>query len=123
MTPFFKRGDFAGGIQAGVNAIIAATKGEYKAQVNYPAIGIGTIFIAIMALIVISSIVRQVFGTGYASNGRSSGWWLPLMILSNMGSSRSNSSWGGGGGGGGWSGGGGFGGGGSTGGGGASGSW
>ena len=30
ITPAFKKGDYAGGIQAGVNAMIAATKGEYK---------------------------------------------------------------------------------------------
>ena len=29
IAPAFKRGDFTGGIQAGVNAMIAATKGEY----------------------------------------------------------------------------------------------
>ena len=28
--PSFKQGDYAGGIQAGVNAMLAATKGEYK---------------------------------------------------------------------------------------------
>ena len=30
MAPYFKRGDYAGGLRAGVNAMIAATKGEYK---------------------------------------------------------------------------------------------
>ena len=30
IAPQFKQGDYAGGIQAGVNAMIAATKGEYK---------------------------------------------------------------------------------------------
>jgi uncharacterized protein len=30
IAPRFKQGDYAGGIQAGVNAMIAATKGEYK---------------------------------------------------------------------------------------------
>jgi uncharacterized protein len=30
IVPPFKQGDYAGGIQAGVNAMIAATKGEYK---------------------------------------------------------------------------------------------
>jgi len=30
IAPYFKQGDYAGGIQAGVNAIISATKGEFK---------------------------------------------------------------------------------------------
>jgi uncharacterized protein len=30
ISPAFRQGDFAGGVQAGVNAIIAATKGEFK---------------------------------------------------------------------------------------------
>jgi uncharacterized protein len=30
IAPQFKQGDYSGGIQAGVNAMIAATKGEYK---------------------------------------------------------------------------------------------
>jgi uncharacterized protein len=29
IAPYFKRGDFAGGLRAGINALIAATKGEY----------------------------------------------------------------------------------------------
>jgi uncharacterized protein len=30
ITPAFRQGNYAGGVQAGVNAMIAATKGEYK---------------------------------------------------------------------------------------------
>jgi uncharacterized protein len=30
ITPQFKAGDFDGGLTAGVRAVIAATKGEYK---------------------------------------------------------------------------------------------
>lgn len=30
IAPLFRRGDYAGGVQAGVDAIIAATKGEYQ---------------------------------------------------------------------------------------------
>jgi uncharacterized protein len=30
MAPYFKRGDYAGGLRAGVNAMMAAAKGEYK---------------------------------------------------------------------------------------------
>ena len=127
MAPRFQAGDFAGGMTAAVNAMIAATRGEYKgtgltvAQARARARqSQGGIFDLIVLLVVFGIIVFSWFraarrGTVYTSSGsRGSGgiWWIG----------------GGGGGGGGGSdgggGGGGFsGGGGDSGGGGASGGW
>jgi uncharacterized protein len=120
ISPRFKIGDFDGGLTAGVSAILAATKGEYKGtgatvadrQTSHgsgsPFLGFG--FIVLIVIIIIFS--------------RGSGIFLPWLLLSSSGSSRG---WGGGGfsSGGGFSGGGGgfSGGGGSFGGGGAGGSW
>jgi uncharacterized protein len=120
ISPRFKAGDFDGGLTAGVSAILAATKGEYKGTgatvadnrtsrgSSSPFFGFG--FIVLIVIIIIFS--------------RGSGMFLPWLLLSSSGSSRG---WGGGGfsSGGGFSGGGGgfSGGGGSFGGGGAGGSW
>jgi uncharacterized protein len=121
ITPRFKAGDFDGGLTAGVRAVIAATKGEYKGTgatvsdsrpphgSSSPFLGFG--FIVLIVIIVFFA--------------RGSGMFFPWLLLSSSGSSRG---WGGGGfssGSGGFSGGGGgfSGGGGSFGGGGAGGSW
>jgi len=108
-----KTGDFDGGLTAGVQSIIAATKGEYKgtgATVadSQTAHGSGSSIIGIGFIVLI--IIFAIFSRG-------SGMFLPWLLLASSGSSRG---WGGGG----SSGGGGFsGGGGSGGGGGAGGSW
>jgi uncharacterized protein len=115
IRPRFREGDFYGGISAALNAVIQATKGEYKAEgsTRRRVTTWGTILLALMVL--------GSFGMSIFSGGRRYG-------ASSRGYSRS-SYWGGGfggggffggggGGGGGWSGGGG-----SFGGGGASGSW
>lgn len=120
ISPRFKAGDFDGGLTAGIQSILAATKGEYKGtgrtvadgqmqhQSIAPFFNFG--FIVLIVIIVIFA--------------RGSGMFLPWLLLSSSGSSRG---WGGGGfsSGGGFSGGGGgfSGGGGSFGGGGAGGSW
>ncbi|HEX3856270.1 MAG TPA: TPM domain-containing protein [Verrucomicrobiae bacterium] len=118
IAPRFKAGDYDGGLTAGVQAIIAATKGEYKGTgatvadsrtshgSSSPFFGFG--FIVLIVIIIIFS--------------RGSGIFLPWLLLSSSGSNRG---WGGGGfSSGGFSSGGGFsGGGGSFGGGGAGGSW
>ena len=121
ITPRFKAGDFDGGLTAGVRAVIAATKGEYKGTgatvsdsrpphgSSSPFLGFG--FIVFIVIIIFFA--------------RGSGMFFPWLLLSSSGSSRG---WGGGGfssGSGGFSGGGGgfSGGGGSFGGGGAGGSW
>jgi uncharacterized protein len=124
ISPRFKAGDFDGGLTAGVQSIIAATKGEYKGTgvtvadrrashgSSSPLLSLG--FIVLIIIFIIFT--------------RGSGMFLPWLLLSSSGSSRG---WGGGGfssgggsSGGGFGGGGGFsGGGGSSGGGGAGGSW
>lgn len=116
IKPFFKRGDYAGGLSAGVDAILRATCGEYKGYGATVAEILSRMgrqaVIALLILLVFIVIIFVVFsnftdkprGTMYQGGG--------------------SSLWGGGwGGGGGFSGGGFSGGGGSFGGGGASGSW
>jgi len=117
VRPYFKQGDYYTGISAGLNAIIAATRGEYKGEPKGDGGkggGFPFIFI-IIAIIIISSIFRKGGGGG--------GGLLPWIILGSLGGR--GGGWGGSGGFGGGSGGfGGFsGGGGSFGGGGSSGSW
>jgi len=109
IAPRFKAGDFDGGLTAGVQSILAATKGEYKGTGTTVADGrarhqSGGIF---RTVLIIAFVLLIIFSRG-------SGWFLPWFLLSSSGSNRG---WGGGGGGG-FSGGGG-----SSGGGGAGGSW
>ena len=119
IAPRFKAGDYEGGLTAGVQSLIAATKGEYKGngqtvgdqRGNHSGNSIFPILVIIFVIIVIF------FGRGSGLG--------PWIILSGLGSSNN---WGSGRGGGGFSGGGGggggfSGGGGSFGGGGAGGSW
>jgi uncharacterized protein len=122
IAPRLKAGDFSGGMTAGVNAMIAAARGEYKGtgtthqqmegNEGAPFIWI-VLFWIVVVIIAILSKLRRSTATQYGAHGRQSwnqGWYFD----SNSGGSS----------GGGWSGGGGFsGGGGSSGGGGASGSW
>ena len=114
ITPRFKTGDFDGGLTAGVNAILAATKGEYQGTGQTVASGshsqpfpLPLVLFGVISLIaILSRVFGRRAGTVYRRGGYSSysGW--------------SSGGWGGGGGGGGFSGGGG-----SFGGGGAGGSW
>lgn len=125
IVPRFKAGDFSGGIDSGVTAIISATKGEYVGTGKTVADGENTVFgpgmifsffQGLIILIVLIKLMKRIFGggdtvmnrRGYTTTG---GGWL------SGGGSSGGSSWGGGGGGG-FSGGGG-----SSGGGGAGGSW
>jgi len=115
VRPYFKAGDYYSGIAAGLNAIVSATRGEYKGEPkdeNTKGKGFPFIFIFII-IAVIFSIFRR---------GGGGGGILPWIILGSMGNSRGGG-WGSSGG----SGSGGFGGfsggGGSFGGGGASGGW
>jgi uncharacterized protein len=121
VRPRFRAGDWAGGLEAGIDGILAATRGEYEAPPSRPQ-GVPVVPILIIVLFVVlflwlaSQGSRNVHvGRTYGRRGwrRDSGYWS------------GGSTWGGGGGwSGGSSGGGGFsGGGGSFGGGGASSSW
>jgi uncharacterized membrane protein YgcG len=122
IAPYFRKGDYAGGIQAGVNAIIAVTKGEFKGtgrtvddarQGASDGRQIPTWVVVLIFIIFLIFITRANVGggggpfiyTGGGWGGGSGGWC------------------GGGGGGGGFSGGGFSGGGGSFGGGGSGGGW
>jgi uncharacterized protein len=119
ITPRFKAGDFDGGLTAGVQAILAATKGEYKGTGttvadSRPPHGSSSPFLGFGFIVLILIIIFFARGMGM---------FFPWLLLSSSGSSRG---WGGGGfSSGGFSGGGGgfSGGGGSFGGGGAGGSW
>jgi uncharacterized protein len=117
ISPRFKAGDFDGGLTAGVQSILAATKGEYKGT-GATVADSQTLHHSIAPFfnfgLVVLIVIMIIFSRG-------SGMFLPWLLLSSSGSSRG---WGGGGfSGGGFSGGGFSGGGGSFGGGGAGGSW
>jgi uncharacterized protein len=119
VRPRFRSGDFTGGLEAGIDGIFAATKGEYKAAPRRPG---GALFVPLIILLVFILLLLWLASQGsrhvnvgrtYNRTGWRSGGW------------GGGSSWGGGlGGGWGGGGGGGFsGGGGSFGGGGASSNW
>ena len=124
VVPHFRQGDWSGGLEAGIDGILAATRGEYKApppkQARVPLLAIAIVLVFVVLLLWLASQgVRQMpVGRSYDRRGprRDGSYW-------------SGGSWGGGGGfsgggSGGSFGGGGFsGGGGSFGGGGASSSW
>jgi uncharacterized protein len=118
VRPLFRSGDYYGGITAGIETIIRATKGEYKAEKKNDNRGSGwlpLLVVLFIGFIFISSLISRIRGGGWYSGGsrgwNSGGGWF--------GGSGGGGGWSGGGfGGGGWSGGGG-----SFGGGGASGSW
>lgn len=118
IAPRLRAGDFDGGMAAGVHAMIAATRGEYKGtgrtvaeRQRSPSAGALPLLFPLIIFIIIISLARR-SGTYYSRSGRTR-WGFGPMITG-------GSSWSGGssGGGGGFSGGGG-----SSGGGGASGSW
>jgi uncharacterized protein len=121
ITPRFKAGDFDGGLTAGVQAILAATKGEYKGTGRTVAEQLRRLkqIVPMVFIVIIIAFIFLVFLRG-GNLVRGYSVWT-------MGSGGSSGGWGGGGysGGGGFSGGGGgfSGGGGSCGGGGAGGSW
>jgi uncharacterized protein len=131
ITPNFKSNDYYRGLDAAINSIIEAARGEYKAPEGYhqgskvPGKSIGKVIVGIIVLIVIFSMFggKGGGGGGYMSR-RGSGWLGPFILGSMLGNAGrgGGSGWSGGG----WSGGGGgFGGfgGGGGGGGGASGGW
>jgi uncharacterized protein len=123
MTPRFQRGDFAGGLREGVEALQRAAGGDYAALPAPSArrdSGGGNFFPGLfVAFIVISILMRLFFGRGRRGMGGSVWPWL-LVANSMQNSSRGSFGGGSGGGGGGFSG---FGGGGGFSGGGASGRW
>lgn len=133
IAPKFKTGDFAGGIDAGVDAILTILAGDAeewqrRAEVRSDESTLGEDIAVIIAMLFIFlfivAFLRSVSQQGGARRHRlRNGQWVILPPSTGSGSGwSSGSGWGGGGGG--WSSGGGFsGGGGSSGGGGASGDW
>jgi len=134
IKPHFQQNDYNGGVRAGVDAIMKATRGEYKGTGRTlgknarNAAWIGPVVVMVGIWIFAAWLRRQVRGAMYGGRGvyRRPGWgggfWPGYYVGGGGGgwSSGGGGSWGGGGGGGG----GGFSaGGGSFGGGGASGSW
>lgn len=125
IAPNFKQGRYYEGINAGTDAIISASKGEYAADKKPKGSGgvcAGVPFFVILIFIIIfifiiTSIIRNSLGRGKSMYGSKKGWSSIPWIISS-GSSGRSSSWGSSGGFGGFSGGGG-----SFGGGGASGGW
>jgi uncharacterized protein len=133
IAPKFKTGDFAGGIEAGVDAIVTILAGdaeewqrraEVRSDESSPAEDIAVIIAMVLIFLFIVAFLRGLSqqGNGVRRHRTRDGRWIVLPP--------SSSGWGSGsGGGGGWSSGGGFsgggfsGGGGSSGGGGASGDW
>lgn len=111
ITPHFRSGDYYSGIKAGIDAIMLATRNEYKAEKTKSNNSSGffvLLFFLVMFILIARNSRRRSGGIGI----------LPFLIASSMGRSRGGGWGGGGGGGGGFSGGGG-----SFGGGGASGGW
>jgi len=133
LRPNFRSEDYYKGLDAAINSIIEAARGEYKAPPGYNERGRGAgglSFGKIIFGIIVLIIIMSMFGGGGGRGGgymsrRGSGWLGPFILGEMLGSAGRGGGWSGGGGGGGWSGGGGFGGfgGGSGGGGGASGGW
>ena len=128
IRPHFKAGDYDGGLRAGVAAIMAATRGEYRGTGRLAGAhrGGGTpggLIFALFVVFIIFSVIRSRMASVYHGGGmRGFGAGMLTGMLLGGGRGSGGSGWGGGGGGG--FGGGGFsGGGGSFGGGGASGSW
>jgi uncharacterized protein len=127
IAPRFRAGDYDGGLEAAVTAMLAATRGEYQGNgrtvndrarrngsgPNFPVVGI------FIVLLILSSVLRSRRHVVYGSGGRGGFWGGGPWILPGGGfGGGGGGGWGGGGGGGGFTGGGGMGGGG-----GASGSW
>lgn len=120
IEPNFKDGNFYAGFDEGIDAIILAARGEYKAEpkhIKQKGGGPGTAVLIIIVILVFLAISRGGRGGGGGGMLNSMGW-IAASMLSN-GGGRSSGGWGGGSSGGGF---GGFGGG-SSGGGGAGGSW
>lgn len=124
IKPYFKQGNYYGGLDAGINSMMALAAGEYTADgvngTSAPPVFV-IIFIILIFILIVFIKIRSV--SSYA-NVNSISFWTAWMLL-NQARRTHHGSWGGFSGGGGSSSGGGFGGfgGGSFGGGGAGGSW
>jgi uncharacterized protein len=115
IAPAFRQGDYAGGVQAGINAMVAATKGEYKGTgETHAEQGDGTsiwIILLFIALFILFVFIAPRLGGGpfiYTSGGFGSGYGRGFGGGSSFGGgggggfSGGGGSFGGGGAGGGW---------------------
>ena len=130
MIPYFKAGDYYGGLDQATNTLISLARGEFTAD-QYAKAHKGSplgIVVPIIIIILIFIFMRRNSGNNYTTGSKTTSIWTALWLASMMGNRGGHGSWGdfrsgggsfGGGGGGGF---GGFGGG-SFGGGGAGGSW
>lgn len=121
VRPRFRSGDWAGGLEAGIDGILAATRGEYRPPPQEPRsrVPLGALVVVLLCVLLLAWLASQ--GAHRLPAGRTWDRRGPRRDSSHWG----GGSWGGGGfsGGGSWGGGGFSGGGGSFGGGGASSSW
>jgi len=76
VTPHFKAGDFDGGLTAGVQAILAATKGEYKGTGTTVAERhaanvrlIGSWFFTLVVVVIILAVILSARKNGFRSGG------------------------------------------------------
>lgn len=127
IVPYFKKGDYAGGLNSGVDAIIKLFAGKYDAEPKKKSGGfpLPLLFVIVVVVLVLVSKFGKGGGGKGSGNHRGGGFDLAdIIILSSLGRSGGGGSFGGGGGsfGGGGGGFGGFGGGGFSGGG-SGGSW
>jgi len=101
VAPYFRQGDYAGGVKAGVVAIIQTVKGEYvndqpvrqqRAKKPFSWVSL----VVLLIIIILSSRRRGGGGGGYMSRG---GWFIPLGggRSGSGGFGGSSGSWGGGG--------------------------
>ena len=115
ISPRFKAGDFDGGLKAGVQEILAATKGEYKGtgttvaeQLRHLKEIVQVVFIVIILVFIFLVFLRGGnLGRGYScwtigSGGSSGGWGGGGYSGGGGGFSGGGGSFGGGGAGGGW---------------------
>ena len=111
IKPHFKTGDYAGGLEAGINAIIQATRGEYKGsgqtvlEKRKPASSSGfgplTFIIILFVVLMLVRLGRKRGGYGYTGLGGpivSSGWGSGWSSSSSSSSSGGFSGFSGGGG-------------------------
>jgi uncharacterized protein len=102
IRPYFKTGDFKRGIISGINAIISATRGEYKGTGRSvhddkslgDSIGLIRLFV-IFVFILGYSIIRSRQHVSYSRLGRSSSWGSGPWIFPSGGSGGGFSSGGG----------------------------
>lgn len=107
IVPRFRRGDFTGGTAAGVHAMMAAARGEYRGSgrtaregrggQNGGVVG-GLMAFVVMIIVVISAIANRRRNVLYHRGGRRSVWINPGGPWGGWGGGGGGSSWGGGGG-------------------------